>query len=83
MVIHVRLLLVALLALSGMGIVANSTLMTRAHVQPGCSIVRMGQGPSLEACHAGWFKGYPNLMSKGCTAVGVTSKLQYWSCPQA
>jgi hypothetical protein len=83
MVIQIRLLLVAVLALMGMAVAANSALMTRARVEPGCTIVHMGKGPALEACHAGWFKGYPNLLSKGCTAVGVTAKLQYWSCPRA
>ncbi len=83
MVTPVRLLLVAVLALAAMGLVANSALMSRARIEPGCSIVHGGSGPDLQACHAGWFKGFPNLMTKGCTAVGVTAKLQYWSCPAA
>lgn len=81
MVVPVRLLLVAVLAFSGMAVFANSALMTRAQVQPGCATTHVTAGPALEACHKGWFKGFPNLMSKGCTAVGVTSKLEYWSCP--
>lgn len=83
MVIQLRLVLIAVLALLGMATAANSALMTRARVQPGCKTVHVGKGPALEACHAGWFNGYPNLMHKGCTAVGVTVKLQYWSCPKA
>ena len=83
MAVTVRLLVVAALALAGMGVAANATLMSRAHIEPGCSMVHASSGGSaLEACHAGWFKGYPNLVGKGCTAVGVTPKLQYWSCPQ-
>jgi hypothetical protein len=82
MVVPVRLLLVAVLALASMGVLANSALMERARVEPGCSTVQADGGPALEACHKGWFKGYPNLMNKGCTAVGVSAKLQYWSCPQ-
>ena len=81
MVVPVRLLLVAVLALSGMAVVANSALMTRARVEPGCTVVDVGSGPDLEACHRGWFKGFPNLMGNGCTAVGVSASLQYWSCP--
>jgi hypothetical protein len=81
MVVPVRLLLVAVLALSGIAVAANSALMTRARVDAGCKAVQMSGGPTLEACHRGWFKGYPNLVSKGCTAVGETAKLQYWSCP--
>ena len=80
MVVPVRLLLIAVLALSGMAVVANGALMTRARVEPGCTTVRMSDGPSLVACHRGWFKGYPSLVAKGCTAVGVTASLQYWSC---
>lgn len=79
MVVHLRLLLVAVLAVTGMAVVANSALMTRAGLDAGCSVERQGT-PVLEACHAGWFKGYPNLMTRGCTSVGVTTKLQYWSC---
>lgn len=82
MAVPVRLLLVAVLALCGSAVAANSALMTRAHLGAGCSSVHVGKGPALQACHAGWFKGYPNLMGKGCTAVGVTAKLQYWSCPK-
>jgi hypothetical protein len=81
MSVPVRLALVAVVALCGTAVVANRALMTRAGVSPGCSIVRTGQGPELEACHAGWFKGYPSLVQRGCTSVGVTPKLQYWSCP--
>lgn len=83
MVVPVRLLLIAALALTGMGVAANSALMTRARVEPGCTTVKLNSGPSLEACHRGWFKGYPSLVSKGCTAVGVTTTLQYWSCPKS
>jgi hypothetical protein len=84
MAVPVRLLLAAVLALSAMGIVANSALMTRAGVKPGCSVVNDGNGgPELQACHAGWFKGSPNLVSKGCTAVGVATSVQYWSCPRS
>lgn len=83
MVVPVRLLLVAVLALAGMGVFADRALMTRVRIDPGCNLVHVGGGPDLEACHAGWFKGFPNLLAKGCTAVGVTAKLQYWSCPAA
>jgi hypothetical protein len=82
MVVPLRLLLVAVLALSAMGIVANGALMTRARVQPGCTVVHDGNGPDLKACHTGWFKGFPNLLKQGCIAVGVTTRLQYWSCPK-
>ena len=82
MVVHARLLLVAVLALTGMALFTNSALVARAHLQPSCSTVQSAShGPALQACHKGWFKGFPNLMSKGCTAVGVTTQLQYWSCP--
>jgi hypothetical protein len=83
MVVPFRLLLVAVTAVCGMAVFANSALMTRAQVKPGCTLVRDNSGPALQACHAGWFKGYPNLLAKGCTAVGVAAKLQYWSCPQS
>ena len=82
MVVPARLLLVAVLALCGMAVFANSALLTRARVQPGCGSVRTEHGDVLEACHAGWFKGYPNLMAKGCTAVGAATGVQYWSCPE-
>jgi hypothetical protein len=82
MTIPVRLLLIAVLAFGAMGAFANTALMTRARVQPGCTTVRSASGAALEACHAGWFKGFPNLLDKGCTAVGVAAKLQYWSCPK-
>lgn len=81
MVVPVRLVLLAVLAFSGMAVFANSALLARAQLQPGCTTVHVAAGPAVEACHKGWFKGYPDLMSKGCTAVGVTPKLQYWSCP--
>jgi hypothetical protein len=82
MVVPVRLLLIAVLALSGMAIFANSALLARARIDAGCSTVRSEGGEVLQACHAGWFKGYPNLMAKGCTAVGAAARLQYWSCPK-
>ena len=83
MAVPVRLLLVAVLALSAMTMFTNSALMTRARVKPGCTTVRSDEGATLEACHAGWFKSYPNLLDKGCTAVGAAAKLQYWSCPES
>jgi hypothetical protein len=82
MVVHARLLLVAVLALTGMAVFTNSALVAHAQLQPSCNTVHAASGnATLEACHKGWFKGFPNLMNKGCTAVGVTAKLQYWSCP--
>lgn len=83
MVVPVRFLLIAVLVFAAMGLVANGALLTRARVNAGCTTMNDGAGPALRACHRGWFKGYPNLMDKGCTAVGVTAKLQYWSCPKS
>jgi hypothetical protein len=81
MVVPIRLLLVAVFGLCAMGMLANAALLRRAGISPGCSIVHQGAGPTLETCHAGWFKGYPNLLARGCTSVGVTAKQQFWSCP--
>ena len=73
MVVPLRLVLVAVVAFMAMAVTANSALMTRARLQPGCTVVHDGNGPALQACHKGWFKGFPNLMGKGCTAVGTSS----------
>ena len=76
-----RIVVVTGLAISLMGTVANGTILGRLGVTAGCSSARTGSSLMLESCHAGWFKGYPNLTSRGCTSTGLTGRTQYWSCP--
>jgi hypothetical protein len=77
----VRIALFAGLALSVMGVIANGTLLRRAGINAGCSVVRSTSALQLESCHKGWFKGFPNLTARGCTSVSVTANRQFWSCP--
>jgi hypothetical protein len=80
MVVQLRLALVTVAALCSVGMFG--TLMTRAHAaSAGCSVVHLAGEPALIGCHKGWFEGYPNMLKKGCTAVGVSAGRQLWSCP--
>jgi hypothetical protein len=76
-----RVALVTGLALTLMAVIANGTLLKRAGISPGCAVVRTQGALAVESCHAGWFKGFPNLSARGCTTISVTAKQQYWSCP--
>jgi hypothetical protein len=76
-----RVALVTGLAISVMALIANGTLLRRVGATAGCSVVRTTDAIALESCHAGWFKGFPNLTARGCTSVSVTAKQQYWNCP--
>ena len=76
-----RVMLVTGVAVSLMSAVANGSFLGRLGVTAGCSSVRATGSLLLESCHAGWFKGYPNLSAKGCTSTGITGRTQYWSCP--
>ena len=76
-----RIVLVTGLALSLMAAIANGSLLRRIGASAGCSVVRSTGHVQLERCHAGWFKGVPNLAAHGCTLVSTTGKQAYWSCP--
>ena len=76
-----RVALATGVAISLMGAIANGTLLKRAGVSAGCSVVRTQGALAVESCHAGWFKGFPNLSARGCTTISVKAKQQYWSCP--
>lgn len=80
MVIHLRFVLVAAAVLCAMGMFAT-TLLARASASAGCSPVQYDSGPALIGCHRGLFTGYPNLLHKGCKAVGVSGNKQLWACP--
>jgi hypothetical protein len=81
MVVSVRLLVAAALAFCAMGLAANHAFLERVHARPGCSSVSTTGGSVLESCHAGWFKGAPDLTARRCTPVGLTGRVDYWSCP--
>jgi hypothetical protein len=76
-----RVVLATGLAVSLMGVIANGAILQRVGAKSGCSVVRSTSALQLESCHAGWFKGFPNLASRGCMSVSVTAKQQYWNCP--
>jgi len=78
-----RIVLVTGLALSLMGVVANGSLLRTVGASAGCSVVRTTNQLRLESCHAGWFKGLPNLTTHGCTLVSTAGKQEYWSCPSS
>jgi hypothetical protein len=76
-----RIAIVTGLALSLMAGIANGTLLRRLGASAGCSVVRSTGSLQLESCHAGWFKGVPNLSAHGCSLVSTAGKETYWSCP--
>ena len=80
MVIQLRLVLTAAAVLCAMGMFA-STWLARANASAGCSPVHVDSGPALLGCHRGLVGGYPNLLKKGCKAVGMHGHDQLWSCP--
>lgn len=82
MVVHLRLTLLAVLALCMMGFVATTSMASSRLWSSGCSLAKVDSGPPLTSCHRGLLAGYPNLMSRGCKAVGVQGKNQLWSCPK-
>jgi hypothetical protein len=82
MIIHLRVALLAALALCMAGFGMTLSLARAGALQSGCSSVRIDSGPPLTSCHRGLLGSYPNLMSRGCTAVGVTARAQLWSCPR-
>lgn len=82
MVVHLRLILLAALALCIMGFVATASMASSRVWSSGCSAVKVDSGPALQSCHRSLFGGYPNLLKKGCTAVGVRGENQLWSCPR-
>jgi hypothetical protein len=82
MVIQLRLVLLAALALTAMGFVATASMASSRVWTSGCSSVRVDAGPPLTSCHSGLFAGYPNMLKHGCTAVGMQAKNELWSCPK-
>jgi hypothetical protein len=82
MVIQLRVILLAALVVCAAGFVATASMASSRIWQAGCSSIRIDAGPPLESCHRGLLAGYPNMMKRGCTAVGMRGKNQLWSCPK-
>jgi hypothetical protein len=61
MVVHLRLILFAALAVCVMGFVTTASMASSRVWSAGCSSVRVDSGPALQSCHRGLFQAYPNL----------------------
>lgn len=82
MVLQLRIVLLAALAVCAAGFVATASMASSRVWSSGCSSVHVDAGPPLTSCHRSIFAGYPNLMKRGCTAVGTRGANQLWSCPK-